>query len=79
MKTNKKMKILIYGGCFDPVHKGHVHLLKHAIKKIKPNKIYIIPNSIPPLKNHNNFSFPINRLEMCKLAFSKIKNVIISD
>ena len=79
MKTNKKMKILIYGGGFDPVHKGHIHLLKHAVKKIKPNKIYIIPNSIPPLKNHDNFSFSTNRLEMCKLAFSKIKNVIVSD
>ena len=79
MKTNKKIKILIYGGCFDPVHIGHTYLLKQAIKNIKPNKIYIVPNSIPPLKNHNNFSFSKNRLEMCKIAFGKIKNVIISD
>ena len=55
MKKNKKIKILIYGGCFDPVHKGHVYLLKKAIKYIKPDKIYIVPNSIPPLKNHDNY------------------------
>ena len=79
MKTSKNARILIYGGCFDPVHTGHTYLLKQAIKKIKPNKIYIIPNSIPPLKNHNNFSLSKNRLEMCKIAFGKIKNVIISD
>lgn len=79
MKKNKKIKILIYGGCFDPVHKGHVYLLKKAIKNIKPDKIYIVPNSIPPLKNHDNYSYPKNRLDMCNLAFSKIKNVIVSD
>lgn len=79
MKKNKKLKILIYGGCFDPVHKGHVYLLKKAIKSIKPDKIFIIPNSIPPLKNHDNYSYPKNRLDMCNLAFGKITNLIVSD
>ena len=42
-KNLKGKRILIYGGSFDPVHKGHIHLLKLAIKKIKPNLIFIIP------------------------------------
>lgn len=78
-KNMKRKRILIYGGSFDPVHKGHTHLLKITIKKIKPNLIFVMPNSLPPLKLHNNISTNQQRLEMCKIAFSKIKNVIVSD
>ena len=38
-----------------------------------------MPNSVPPLKGRNNFSTNEQRLEMCKIAFSDIKNVTISD
>lgn len=78
-KNLKGKRILIYGGSFDPVHKGHIHLLKLAIKKIKPNLIFIIPNSVPPLKEHNNFATNKQRLEMCKIAFSSISNLTVSD
>jgi cytidyltransferase-like protein len=32
------MNVLIYGGSFDPVHKGHYALLKAAIKQLQTNE-----------------------------------------
>ena len=75
MKFTDK-KILIFGGSFDPIHKGHINSCKSAIQTVKPDLTLIIPNKIPPLKNTLNASAPAkNRLEMCKIAFNGIKNL----
>ena len=54
----KTKKILIFGGSFDPVHKGHVILCKKAIAKINPDLALIIHSKIPPLKNTLSSSAP---------------------
>jgi len=46
-----KQKVLIFGGSFDPPHRGHAALLRAAVKKIRPNKILIVPNHQSPLKD----------------------------
>ncbi len=45
------MKTLIFGGSFDPPHKGHLALLEAAVRKIRPDKVLIIPSYHAPLKN----------------------------
>ena len=47
----KKTKIIIYGGSFDPPHKGHFKLLRAAIKEIKPDKVYVVAGWRSPFKN----------------------------
>ncbi|WAM03230.1 adenylyltransferase/cytidyltransferase family protein [Mycoplasmopsis cynos] len=37
------MRIGIYGGSFDPIHKGHIKLAKYAIKALNLDKLLIIP------------------------------------
>ena len=44
------MRVLIFGGTFDPPHRGHAALLIAAAKKIEPDKILIIPSYQAPLK-----------------------------
>ncbi|UWV83211.1 adenylyltransferase/cytidyltransferase family protein [Mycoplasmopsis cynos] len=38
------MRIGIYGGSFDPIHKGHIKLAKYAIKALNLDKLLIIPS-----------------------------------
>ena len=37
------MKVLVFGGSFDPVHKGHVSLFRRAMKVIAPDVAHIVP------------------------------------
>ncbi len=45
-------KILLFGGTFDPPHKGHRHLLETAISQVQFDRIFLIPAYIPPHKDH---------------------------
>ena len=55
MKKNIKQtvkKIGILGGTFDPPHKGHLHIARDSLKKLKLNKIlWVLTNKNPLKKN----------------------------
>ena len=48
MKNNS---IGIYGGSFNPFHKGHEYVIYNSKKKLGLDKYYIFPNYEIPLKN----------------------------
>ncbi len=74
------MKILIFGGTFNPVHIGHVAMCKAAQNAIKPDKTLIIPTFLPPHKCVNGvLADGDDRINMCKLAFEDFRNTEISD
>lgn len=73
------MKILLFGGAFDPVHIGHINLLKTAVQHFSFDKIIIMPTGTPAHKNHCITPFEI-RKHMAELAFADISdNIEISD
>jgi nicotinate-nucleotide adenylyltransferase len=43
-------KLLIFGGTFDPPHHGHINLLNAVRKKLKPDKVLVIPSGNTPHK-----------------------------
>ena len=65
MKETKK-NIGIFGGSFDPPHKGHLMIGKLSIKKLKLKKLYWLVTNKNPLKKKNIFFF--------KRKSKKIKN-----
>ena len=77
------MKIGIYGGTFDPVHLGHIRSAYAFLTACQLDKLLIIPTFIPPHKTICKGDNPKNRLEMLKIAFSKLpfyeKKIVISD
>ncbi|MGL6063984.1 MAG: nicotinate (nicotinamide) nucleotide adenylyltransferase [Fusobacteriaceae bacterium] len=74
------MKIGIFGGSFNPIHKGHIKIVELVLSKLNLDKIIIIPLGIPALKKID-FEDKIHRYNMCVLAFEnliKSKKVEIS-
>ena len=45
------MRILVFGGSFDPPHRGHAALLSAAAKEIRPDRILVVPAFQAPLKD----------------------------
>ena len=72
-------KIAIFGGSFDPVHTEHVRLVEAAIKGLGLDKLLVMPAFAPPHKRGKTLAPDRDRLGMCRLAFSHLEKVEISD
>lgn len=72
------MRIGIYGGAFNPVHKGHIKLADEVKAKAHLDKIIIMPSGISPHKSSGGLIDSTHRVKMCELAFQG-EDYIISD
>lgn len=73
------MKILIYGGSFDPVHQGHKKLLAAALKAIKPDMCYVFVAYNSPHKELSQTPYSL-RKKMAQTALMPLsKNIIFDD
>ena len=63
-------RIGVFGGTFNPIHKGHEKIAKEFYDKFNIDKLLIIPTFIAPHKEHDEKILPSQRLEMCKIAFN---------
>lgn len=73
------MKIAIYGGAFNPVHKGHIEIVKQLNKNYEFEKILIIPSKFSPHKSNKELVSDEHRLNMCRLSFNQFENCEVSD
>ena len=74
------MRIVVYGGSFNPPHLGHVEAARTVSAELAPDKFLIIPTNVSPHKMLAEGSpEPRARLEMCRLAFADIPGAEISD
>jgi len=69
-------KIGIFGGSFDPPHKGHLEISKIAIKKLSLAKLYWCVTKKNPFKNETLFSLS-DRVKQSKDITKKIKKIKI--
>ena len=74
------MRIAIFGGSFNPPHKGHLNSALAAAEQLKPDLFLVIPDHQPPHKALEAGSpTPEERLELCRLTFGAVPNVEVSD
>ncbi len=76
---NKKYKIGILGGTFNPIHNAHISLGKAAYKQFSLDKILVIVSKTPPHKSNTDILDATVRSEMVKLAIEKYDFMEYSD
>jgi nicotinate-nucleotide adenylyltransferase len=74
-----RLKIGIFGGTFNPPHIAHVSAASAFLSTLSLDKLLIIPDFLPPHKEYVGTVSALDRLNMCRLAFSELNSVEISD
>jgi nicotinate-nucleotide adenylyltransferase len=69
----------LFGGTFNPVHLGHVQVIREVKSGFNLDEIMIIPTALPPHKKSENVVDAKDRLEMIRLAFLNDPDFVISD
>jgi len=62
------MNIGLFGGTFDPIHKGHLAVAGAAAKRFRLGKVYFIPASMPPHRQNERIAPFHDRYAMLALA-----------
>jgi len=69
----------IFGGTFDPVHTGHIHSALSFLNSGLIDDLLVLLTPDPPHKDTSGRTPYHHRLEMLRLAFNGVHNVIVSD
>ena len=62
------MKLGLFGGCFDPIHYGHIRPVQDARSALSLDRVLYLPTAVPPHKPGRQFASPHARYVMVELA-----------
>lgn len=65
------MKIGIFGGAFNPIHKGHIKIAKEAIKQLDLDKLFFVPCYKGPFKKNVTLEKTKDRINMINLVLEE--------
>ena len=72
------MNIGLFGGTFDPIHKGHLALAQAARERSDLGRIYFVPANVPPHKTTQPAASYFHRYTMTAMATQGEKTFIPS-
>lgn len=72
------MNIGLFGGTFDPIHKGHLALAAAARDRCGLGRIYFVPTNVPPHKTSQPVASFFHRYAMTALATTGEKSFLPS-
>jgi len=58
----------LYGGTFDPIHIGHMHVITQLLRREVVGQIILFPAGQPRLREHSPIATGPQRRQMCELA-----------
>lgn len=79
INREKEKKIIIFGGTFNPIHCGHIHLAECFADVLNADRVMLIPTNVPPHKRAPDLADAEDRLAMCRLAAETDKRFCVSD
>ena len=68
MTRQRRRKIGILGGTFNPIHLGHLITAQDALEQLGLERVIFIPSATPPHKVVDKLASARDRLQMIKLA-----------
>ena len=66
------MRLGLYGGTFDPIHLGHIHVITELLKRNVVDQLLVIPAGEPRLRENAPLASGADRRAMCQLAISEL-------
>jgi nicotinate-nucleotide adenylyltransferase len=73
------MNVGLFGGTFDPIHRGHIAVARAARAQFSLRKIFFVPAGAPPHKKNQQLTSYSHRYAMTALAVSGEKSFVPSD
>ncbi|HWB33009.1 MAG TPA: nicotinate-nucleotide adenylyltransferase [Acidobacteriaceae bacterium] len=64
------MRIALFGGTFDPIHRAHLRLAEAASARFGLDRVLFVPTGRQPLKNQVAVASYLDRVKMVRLALS---------
>jgi nicotinate-nucleotide adenylyltransferase len=68
----------LYGGTFDPIHIGHLHVVTQLLRRDVVDRIFIFPAGQPRLRDNDPVASGAQRRHMCELAVADLPKDISS-
>jgi nicotinate-nucleotide adenylyltransferase len=72
-------RIALFGGTFDPIHRGHVTVIRAALDALDLEQVILVPSAVPPHKRGRQLAPGEHRLAMCRLAAKADPRLVVSD
>jgi nicotinate-nucleotide adenylyltransferase len=72
-------RVGLFGGTFDPVHIGHLHIAEEVKDAFGIGRMIVIPSAVPPHKHMKRVSDARDRLAMARMCFEGHEDFQVSD
>ena len=66
------MRVGLYGGTFDPIHDGHLHVIRELISRNVVDRLLVVPAGEPRLRESAPVASGADRRQMCQLAVNSL-------
>lgn len=78
-QATTKLRIAIYGGAFDPVHRAHLEVARSAYRQASLDKLIFMPAAHSPLKAQRPIASAAARIKMLELAVAHEAGFFVDD
>jgi nicotinate-nucleotide adenylyltransferase len=72
------MRIGLFGGSFDPIHRGHILPVQEARRALDLERVIYLPTAVPPHKPGRTLAPPYARYAMVELALLGEEGLYVS-